>query len=155
LKDAKSRKSRLAKYIPDVSRSLYGLLDGMRKRHAEEGEAAASSIETDSPTKRLRLDRSAAAQMIKRLNRKEITEDSIRDVLTQTLDADNPDVLEEAEAALVAKAEAAVPLFIVPLYNFDDPTHDVHHPLFTFRPIVPVPVERITPASLASGEDED
>ena len=143
LKDAKSRKSRLAKYIPDVSRSLYGLLDGMRKRRAEAGQAAAAaSVTTNSPTKRLRLDQAAASQMIKRLDRNEITEDSIRDTLTETIDADYPD-LEKADADLVAKAEAALPLYIVPLYNLDDSSHDIHHPLFTFRPIVPV--QRIHP----------
>jgi len=148
LKDAKSRKSRLAKYIPDVSRSLYGLLDGMRKRRAE-AAAAAASVTTNSPTKRLRLDPAAASQMIKRLDRNEITEDSIRDVLTETIDADYPD-LEKSDADLVAKAEAAVPLYIVPLYNLDDSSHDFHHPLFTFRPIVPV--QRITPSTTAEDD---
>ena len=146
LKDAKTRKSRLAKYIPDVSRSLFGLLDGMRKRKAEAGEAAVASVVTNSPTKRLRLDQMAAGQMIKRMDRNEITEDSIRDALTETIDAEHPD-LEQSDANLVAKAEAAVPLFIVPLYNFDDPTHDIRDPLFTFRPIVPV--QRITPSETA------
>lgn len=144
LKDAKTRKSRLAKYVPDVSRSLFGLLDGMRKRHAEQDWSAAAN---DPPTKRLRLDATAAHQMIQRLNRREVTEASIRNVLTETIDADNPDS-EQADADLVAKAEAAVPLYIVPLYNLDDPAHDICHPLFTFRPIVPV--ERVTPPVLAA-----
>ena len=59
--------------------------------------------------------------MIQRLDRHEITEESIRQVLTESIEADNPDS-EQADAAdLVAKAEAAVPLYIVPLYNLDDP----------------------------------
>jgi hypothetical protein len=31
-------------------------------------------------------------------------------------------------------------VYIVPLYNFDDSRHDVRHPLFTFRPILPLPI---------------
>ena len=143
LKDAKNRKSRLVRYVPDIGRSLFGLLDGMRKRWADDdmaatgGEVNATSTIDSLPTKRLRLDRSAVHQMIQRLDRQEISEESIRQVLTETIDADNPES-EQADADLVAKAEAAVPLYIVPLYNLDDPTHDIRHPLFSFRPIVPV-----------------
>jgi hypothetical protein len=32
----------------------------------------------------------------------------------------------------------AVPVYLVPLYNLDDPKHDVVAPLFRFRPIRPV-----------------
>jgi DNA topoisomerase VI subunit B len=136
LKDAKTRKSKLIKYIPDVSRSLFGLLDGMRKRKAAGQQPASLS---NSPTKRLRLDATAASQMIKRLDRNEITEDTIHQLLTETIEAENPelDAAAAKDADLAAKAAAAVPLYIVPLYNLDDPAHDIQHPLFTFRPIVP------------------
>jgi DNA topoisomerase VI subunit B len=141
LKDAKTRKSRLAKYIPDVSRSLFGLLDGMRKRReAMEGSGARTTFpESNSPNKRLRLDPDAATKMIKRLERNEITEESIRLRLTETIDAELPELDSAAakDADIAAKADAAVPVFIVPVYNLNDPTHDIDHPLFTFRPILP------------------
>lgn len=137
LKDAKNRKSRLARYVPDISRSLYGLLDGMRQRRALEGNGVDAAL---TPTKRLRLNPTAADQMIERLNSKEITEGSIRDALTETIDIEHPELLDPSDAALAAKAESAIPLFIVPLYNFDDPAHDIFDPLFTFRPIFPVPL---------------
>ena len=133
----------------------------MRKRRADDNAASgAVSTSGSPPTKRLRLDSTAVHQMIQRLDRKEITEESIRQVLTETIEADNPDS-EQADADLVAKAEAAVPLYIVPLYNLDDPTHDFHHALFTFRPIVPVlkmthPVVAATSAVAAvASVDED
>ena len=83
------------------------------------------------------------------LDRHEITEDSIRQVLTESVEADNPDS-EQADAAdLIAKAEAAVPLYIVPLYNLDDPVHDFRHAFFTFRPIVSV-LQKTHPAAAAT-----
>lgn len=153
LKDAKTRKSRLAKYIPDVSRSLFGLLDGMRKRKVVTEQQGPPPAASNSPTKRLRLDETAANLMIKRLNRHEVTEDSIHGVLTETIEAEHPelDAAAAKDADLAAKADAAVPLYIVPLYNLDDPQHDIQHPLFTFRPIVPV--ERIITPAAASAQD--
>ena len=58
LQDAQNRKSRLTKYIPDVSWALFGLLEGMRKRRAEQEQphSSSSSPTPHSPTKRLRLD---------------------------------------------------------------------------------------------------
>lgn len=144
LKDAKTRKSKLIRYVPDVSRSLFGLLDGMRKRRAE-GQlqpGAVPNSSSSSPAKRLRLDETAASKMIQRLDRKEITEAAIQLLLTKAIEADNPelDAAATKDADLAAKAAAAVPLYIVPLYNLDDPSHDIQHPLFTFRPIVPFKV---------------
>jgi DNA topoisomerase VI subunit B len=137
LKDAKSRKSKLIKYVPDVSRSLFGLLDGMRKRKQEQTQE--STPTTHASAKRLRLNSSAASQMILRLDSKEVTEDAIRRCLTEAIDANNPDldVAASKDAETVATSAAAVPLYIIPLYNLDDPSHDIQTPLFTFRPILP------------------
>ena len=38
MRDVKERRSRLLKYIPDVSRSVFGILEGMRKRKLDEEE---------------------------------------------------------------------------------------------------------------------
>jgi DNA topoisomerase-6 subunit B len=131
IKDAAQRKSRIVKYIPDVGRSLFGLLDQMRKRHAE------TTLPPSSPaTKRLRLDPSSANDMIRRLNRGEITEDSIRKVLTETIEEQQQRIAGDDVAA--KETGERVPLFLVPLYNLNDPQHDVCHALFTFRPIYPL-----------------
>jgi hypothetical protein len=81
--------------------------------------------------------------MIQRLNRGEITEARIHQDLSTAID----DQIGSADAAGAAdgttgngtdEPEEAFPLFLVPLYNLDDPQNDICHPLFTFRPIFPV-----------------
>jgi DNA topoisomerase-6 subunit B len=154
LKDAQTRKSRLTKYVPDVTRSLFGLLEGMRKR----APAQQPTAETGSPTKRLRLDQTAAQTMIQRLNRGEITEARIHQDLTQAIE----DQIGSGDAAGAAdgtagngtdEPEEAFPLFLVPLYNLDDPQHDICHPLFTFRPILPI--SRVISPQHTNGNDSN
>jgi len=153
LRDIKERKNRLVKYVPDVSRALFGLLDGMRQRkRLQEGggndDDSHNSDDASPAKKKHRLDKAAALNMIRRLDRKEITEESIRDDLRATIEAHHAISLEEDAADAkggkkvgVGKGdENRVPVFLVPLYNFDDPTHDIIHPLFTFRPIKPVKI---------------
>lgn len=98
------------------------------------------STGSNYPVKRLRLDESEASRMIVRLDRKEITESSIEQSLREAIEAENPD-LDDAEckgAELAQRAAASVPLYIIPLYNLDDPSHDIETPHFTFRPIQPM-----------------
>ena len=137
-KDAQERKSRLQKYIPDVSRSIFGLLDGMRKRRASERQPPSVGTPTYSPTKRLRLDRSVATDMIRRLDRKEVTEASIQEILQETVDEQQAAALPTQGGA--ESSEERVPLYLVPLYNFSDAQYDIVRPLFRFRPIQPVHV---------------
>jgi DNA topoisomerase VI subunit B len=150
LKDAKTRRSKLVKYIPDVSRSLYGLLDGMRQRKMENDlESQSTSIATKSPSKRLRLDPIAASKMILMLNKNQITEETIGASLMETIETGDTltDAVNEQDTESGKKTPGValalappVPVYIVPLYNFDDSRHDVRHPLFTFRPILPLPI---------------
>jgi DNA topoisomerase VI subunit B len=152
LKDAKTRRSKLVKYVPDVSRSLYGLLEGMRQRNMENDFESRSwqstSIATKSPSKRLRLDPTVASNMILMLNKNQITEEMISASLMETIEtgdalidaADNQDADSGKKAPGAAPPPPPVPLYIVPLYNFDDSRHDVCHPLFTFRPILPLSI---------------
>jgi DNA topoisomerase-6 subunit B len=151
LKDAQTRKSRLTKYVPDITRSLFGLLDGMRKRVPVQQPATAG----DSPTKRLRLDRSEAQAMIQRLNRGEVTEDRIHQSLWEAIEAQTGVDAAAAADGTAGKGtdepEEAFPLFMVPLYNLDDPQHDICHPLFTFRPIFPV--SRVISPSDTNGKE--
>jgi hypothetical protein len=127
----------LTKYVSGVSRSLFGVLDGMRKRQQEQMQE--STRTTHASAKRLRLDSSAASQMIQSLDRKEVTQDAIKRCLTEAIDANNPDLDAAAskDVELVAASTASVPLYIIPLSNLDDPSHDIQTPLFTFRPILP------------------
>lgn len=133
IKDAQTRKSRLAKYIPDVTRSLFGLLEGMQERRTAINE---DRLPTHSPTKRIRLDVGEAQAMVRRLHRGEVSERHIRECLTDAIEAQTAKV-EEAEEGSKPAADAR-PFYLVPLFNFDDPKHDFRDPLFTFRPVVPV-----------------
>ena len=140
LKDAKERHARLAKYVPDVGRALYGILDGMRKRRAEEDEPAPVS---SSPTKRLRMNPSDASTMIRKLARKEVTESSICDSLRSAIETHvkTVEANEDSEQVDLGSKTAkipAIPIYLIPLYNLDDPSNDIEHELFTFRPILPI-----------------
>jgi DNA topoisomerase VI subunit B len=164
IKDAKERKSRLAKYIPDVGRSLFAILQGMRERHAQleqqqqqqqstatmvpGGATNATTALLQSPTKRLRLDPLDAKAMIRRLDQGQVTEEVIKKSLRSAIDADDTMVEDgndngpksgtKRKRGMMETPEA-IPLFIVPLYSMDESANDIHHPLFTFRPLVPVP----------------
>lgn len=134
LKDIKERKSRLLKYVPDVSRSLFGILEGMRKRKSEWTQEQGKS-----PTKRLRLNNKMADKLIMKLNNVELSEVTIKKHLIDAIeaqsniDSDNP--AESQSASTAISKTGAGPLYLIQLNNLDVHTHDVEHPLFTFRPI--------------------
>jgi DNA topoisomerase-6 subunit B len=149
MRDSRERKSRLVKYVPDVSRALFGLLDGMRKRKAEDEEQGKSSRQKTDTSEATRLDESAVQDVIEKLERKEITEAAIKKSLAETIEAHGA-TAEELEAAKDGSGkkgkgsrkrsgpEDAPPLFLVPLAHLESDEHDVQHPLFTFRPIKPL-----------------
>lgn len=141
LRDQKERKSKLSKYIPDVSRSLYDLLDGMKRRHQDlENSAEATSA---SPRKRPRLSTSSVDVMSKRriesviaqLDKGDITPNILKKSLEEAVNLQNS--MEEEEAKRT-KPKEGIPLFLNPLFDMDNAEHDIQHPLFTFRPIRPV-----------------
>ena len=108
----------------------------MRKRRADYIVASGAASTSDSPpAKRLRLGSTAVHQMIQRLYRRDITEESISQVLTETIEADNPDSKQADAIDLVTKAKAAVPLTI-------RSTTSVMHSLI-FVQLCPCPKRRI------------
>eukprot|EP00977_Amphora_coffeiformis_P005293 scaffold1127_cov160-Amphora_coffeaeformis.AAC.15 len=147
-KDAQQRKSRLTKYIPDVGRSLYGILSGMRERQ-QQLEAGTSTSMDDvprhSPAKRLRVNKNEASAMMKRLEKKEVTEEVIVKALRDAIQ----DETAESEEKRMAEVASKIPLFMVPLYNLEDQKHDVKHAqgLFTFRPLVPIERRIVSPSA--------
>lgn len=160
LKDAQTRKSRLIKYVPDISRSLFGLLDGMRKRKIDIdlNDIVTSPITiTQASRKRIKLNEEDAQKMIKQLDQGIITVAKIEECLRETIDKENPMAADSSAAAneaanMVARDKASVPLFIIPLYNLDDTQYDIRSELFTFRPIFPIPTKIITPTSFVQEE---
>ena len=131
LRDQKERKSRLSKYIPDVTRSLYELLDGMRKRHQD------SAPTPGSPLKRPRIDNSASVYaMIEQMENGNVSKEIIRKRLEEAVNVQNS--IEEEDHAAKSKKDVAVPLYVTPLFDVENSDNDIEHPLFTFRPIHPI-----------------
>jgi DNA topoisomerase VI subunit B len=144
LRDAKTRRSKLIRYVPDVSRSLIGLLVGMRQRRTE----IDSHRQGDESSKdKLCIEPIALNRIIQQLDKHQITAESIHSSLVESIDTETPNIMDNVEddtdvgtkVAIAAAAVGAVPLYLVPLFNLDDSSHDIIHPLFTFRPIVPLP----------------
>ncbi|KAL9187886.1 hypothetical protein ACHAXT_006264 [Thalassiosira profunda] len=148
LRDVKERKSRLLKYIPDVSRSLYGILDGMRKRKLEEEEgmeriaSPRKRIAGMSPKKRLRTSKGEIASVMDRLANGELSEDAISRRLKEAVEANANAGIgdDEGDAGGNSKSKKddtdRQPLYLVPLY--DDPKEAqcvIRHPLFDFFPM--------------------
>lgn len=171
MRDIKERKSRLVKYIPNVGQALIGLLEGMRTRkRLQAGRNNEDDDEDDAaagPKKKLRLDDAAAEAMIRKLDSKEITEESIRDDLRAAVEAHHAISLEDADDGTGGDKkggtknaggkgnENLVPLFLLPLTNMNDPQHDIQHPLFTFRPFRPVELKQPAEAAAAAKKGND
>mmetsp|Transcript_31102 Transcript_31102/g.88812 ORF Transcript_31102/g.88812 Transcript_31102/m.88812 type:complete len:667 (-) Transcript_31102:80-2080(-) len=138
LRDQKERKSRLAKYIPDVTRSLFGLLEGMQQRH----EAINNDTASSSPRKRPRLGTQELAKvqnMVEQLQKGVITKELIQQRLEETVTMQNS--LEEQEAAAKKDNTGTTPLYLIPLFEQikrEDDVDVIDHPLFCFRPLRPV-----------------
>ncbi len=131
LRDQKERKSRLTKYIPDVTRALCGLLEGMQKRHEE-------NVEPLSPRKRPRLEASDLSQvqnMMHLLETGAVSETVIKERLEEAVTIHNH-MQEQEEAAASKDPTATTPLYLIPL--FEQPQELIDHPLFTFRSMHPV-----------------
>ena len=154
MKDAKERKSKLAKYIPNISQSLMGILNGMKNGWTEpvdndEQQEEASSSTGEPPCKRPRLDLVQTRAFLDQVDRKEITQKTIEQRLRKAIEGSGMDGTSDDPAQLLPAADRRKPLLsLVPLYNMEDPTHDIYHAHFRFRPIKP-----ILDLTTASGSD--
>ena len=137
LRDQRDRKSKLVKYIPDVSRSLFELLEGMRKRKADmisEGVDPMSSPRKRPKSTDQTYQDMDAERVIGEMQEGKITLSVIKKSLEEAVDVHN--LNEEEEAAKISKTKERIPLFLKPVFGLNDPGFDIHHPLFTFRPMV-------------------
>lgn len=147
LRNQKERKSKLSKYIPDVSRSLIDLLNGMRKRRLEAAEDDdRADAHSSSPRKRSRKDATNPSyqreqgqlnNLMEKLDKGELTVSTIKAHLEEAVDLQHD--LEEQEEAKKSKSQQGIPLFLKPLFDLEkNAEYDIEHPLFTFRPMHPV-----------------
>jgi DNA topoisomerase VI subunit B len=137
IRDQAERKSRLTKYIPDVSRSLFALLDGMNKRKEEQmqqeegGPTQLSSLRSSS-SKKLKVDLTRFQTVTDGLKNGTLTEEMIKKQLELAVleqhateeqleadqagkNADNP-----IFSSKVARKDRVVPLYLIPLFHLDD-----------------------------------
>ena len=147
LKDVRERKSRLLKYVPDVSRSLFGILDGMRKRKVEEEDglerlaSPRKQVSGTSVTKRLKTSEGEISTIIASLEDGELTENSIKRHLTDAVDINIDAGLGGDEEANGGKSKSKEddddrqPLYLVPIYDEPDMKNVIRHPLFDFFPM--------------------
>ena len=159
MRDVKERKSRLLKYVPDVSRSLFGILTAMQKRKLEElagtGHDASprKQVVEISPKKRLRTDKSDVCSILNQISEGVITEETIKQSLVEAVevnvnagagcDEDEEGTDKGSKSRSMSKkggvergSDGRQQLYLVPIY--DDPK-DVYsvirHPLFDFHPM--------------------
>jgi DNA topoisomerase VI subunit B len=148
LRDVKERKSRLLKYIPDVSRSVFGLLDGMRKRRLEKGEGMTriasprKRVSGISPVMRSKTSEVEIASMINDLSEGILTEDTIKQRLVEAVEANASAGIGDDEDELGGKTKPEKdecdrqPLYLVPLYeDLKDMQLVIRHSLFDFFPM--------------------
>eukprot|EP00978_Attheya_sp_CCMP212_P022209 scaffold65976_cov46-Attheya_sp.AAC.3 len=167
LRDERERRSRLVKYAPDVSRSIFGILEVMKKRKEEDVDG--SSEPHSFPRKRARgnliqapvlkhvLDPALVQDTMGKLDRGEISVEKLEHGLMEAIEAQSTsgDGMEGGDGNINLKnknakktqklGQVSQPIFIVPQYDDEDASATViRHPLFTFRSNRPLPVWPIT-----------
>ena len=145
-RDLKERRGRLIKYIPDVSRSLFGLLESMSQRRLD----LQSSRDEDS--KKRKKEQLEDEQMMEifssKLAKKQITEKTFQDRLLEAIESQGNNVVanekvedKEDEYGTKSKGKASrstrrQPIYFVPVNQEKDIGNKgmvIHHPLFAFR----------------------
>eukprot|EP00986_Skeletonema_menzelii_P006858 scaffold2611_cov133-Skeletonema_menzelii.AAC.3 len=153
LRDVKERKSRLLKYIPDVSKSLFGILEVMQKRKQEEsaGVVRPSSPRKRtaewSPMKRIKSSEEDVNSILSSMSKGEISEMILKQRLEEAVEInadvvfgvdgnDNGDTRKGGSASKKDDNDDKQPLCLVPLYDEPNPGSSlIRHPLFDFYPI--------------------
>ena len=153
LRDVKERKSRLLKYVPDVSRSLFGILEQMHKRTLDEeaGEGRIASPRKHntagiSPAKRFKSNEGHRSAIMESIVAGDITEDSIKQSLTEAVEENiyaglDDDDVNGANGGKSTKKKALnddddrQPLYLVPIYDPPNAQNVIRHPLFDFYPM--------------------
>lgn len=145
LRDQKERQSRLTKYIPDVTRSLVGLLEGMQQRHLALKEKEQTNEQNDdfSPRKRSKIgehDFQQVQAMIEQFESGAVSGEIIQQRLEEAVKIQNH-LQQEQEESQQKNHAAATPLYLIPQFskaNGDETTNVIEHALFSFRPLRPV-----------------
>eukprot|EP00984_Skeletonema_dohrnii_P000714 scaffold212_cov108-Skeletonema_dohrnii-CCMP3373.AAC.11 len=153
LRDVKERKSRLLKYIPDVSKSLFGILEVMQKRKQEESDGVVRPASPRkrtaewSPMKRIKTNEEDVSSILDRMSKGEISEQILKQSLQEAVEInadavfgvdgnDNGDTRKGGSTSKKDDNDDKQPLCLVPIYDEPTPGSNViRHPLFDFYPI--------------------
>ena len=130
LRDVKERQSKLFKYVPDVSRAVFGLLTTMHQRRSN----AIQDLEHKDPSEAL---------LMEKLTRNEITEKSINDSLVAAIKSQKHSAQNGADPSSVTdspskKRSKSESIYFVPAFDAVTDIYDVHHTAFVFRPFHPI-----------------
>lgn len=148
MRDVKERRSRLLRYIPDVSKSVFGILEGMRKRRLEEEEgfdrvaSPRKRLPGISPVKRLRTNESEMQSIMNNIAEGNLTVDVFKQNLTEAVEASAEIGMDDNEDDAGGKSKSKKDdtdrqaLYLVPLYEEPkDFGQVIRHPLFDFFPM--------------------
>ena len=145
-RDLKERRGRLIKYTPDVSRSLFGLLESMSQRRLD---LQSSRDEVSKKTKKKQSEDDQKMQSISlKLAKKQITVKIFQDLLLEAIESqgnnvganekeedknDEHDPKSKGKASLSTRRQ---PIYFVPVdleKDTDKKGAVLNHPLFLFR----------------------
>jgi len=151
LKNLREKRSRLVKYVPDVSRSLFGILKNMKRRKLEIQREETANESEEHVIKSYKLDSTFSSydqgeksnDIISKINSNTFTEQIIANNLVAAIEmsVDVPEStlipcmdLKKNTKKRQNNGDSAQPIYIVPHCNFDEKCK-VSHPLFTFLPL--------------------
>mmetsp|Transcript_27862 Transcript_27862/g.34397 ORF Transcript_27862/g.34397 Transcript_27862/m.34397 type:complete len:736 (+) Transcript_27862:127-2334(+) len=146
LRDANQKRSRLTKYIPDVTRSLYGILDKMKKRKSGKIDMDHHSSPRKLARKSLIVEESERDKdrILEQMDKNLLNEERMKTCLIEAVDLQAA-VLDNADDYFGSNGKGSdgvnvdsQPLYLVPFSETDDSLMDIQHSLFTFRPMNPV-----------------
>lgn len=137
IRDAHQRKSRLVKYVPDVSKSIFGILDEMRKRKMEESEESISTTAAPPSHKRQRKREVEHDRIISKLDNQIITQNAIQSCLEEAIESQNASMSgkELQQNKDSDKSKERLRTFLIPITRFNLAPDTYHGMLFMFKPL--------------------
>mmetsp|Transcript_15877 Transcript_15877/g.22617 ORF Transcript_15877/g.22617 Transcript_15877/m.22617 type:complete len:489 (+) Transcript_15877:132-1598(+) len=142
LRDLKERRSRLVKYVPDASRSIFGIIDAMKKRYEDSSES--ENCLKSSKNVRTGINENIKI-MMQKIESNEINENKFSEHLMKAIEAqgnledkDNLNPFSQESRIKSGKNKFLVPLYLKPFFDISKPVSEFQHPLFHFRSFIEV-----------------
>mmetsp|Transcript_16092 Transcript_16092/g.30402 ORF Transcript_16092/g.30402 Transcript_16092/m.30402 type:complete len:695 (-) Transcript_16092:2839-4923(-) len=135
IRDAHQRKSRLVKYVPDVSKSIFGILDEMRKRKMQENQENddhASPMVVSSQKRQKTGD-----AILSKLDNNIITQNALKSCLEEAIESHNSSMggKDSQQSKDDGKSKDRLPTFLVPITRLNLAPETYYGMLFMFKPL--------------------